>query len=137
MVKRRKPFLVAAFFLLVSGAFASKVSSDDWNRATVITTNQPIEVPGRILPAGKYIFKLMDSIQDRQIVQIMSDDQTKLYQTVLAIPDYRVEATDNAEITFYETPHSLKPVRSWFYAGERSGVEFIYPKQSGAPDQSQ
>jgi hypothetical protein len=132
MVTLRKPFLVVAFLALVCGLFAYKVNADDWNKATLITTNQPIEVPGRILPAGKYMFKLMDTI-DRHVVQIMSDDQSKLYQTVLAIPDYRAEATDNAAITFYETPAGqVSPVRSWFYAGERSGVEFVYPKGHGA-----
>ena len=78
------------------------------------------------------MFRLMDSLPDRHIVQIMSDDQTKLYQTVLGIPDYRPEATDHAQITFYETPKgSVSPVREWFYAGERSGVEFVYPEQRG------
>jgi hypothetical protein len=132
MVKLRKPFLVAACFVLISGFCAFHVSADDWNKATIITTNVPIEVPGRILPAGRYMFKLMDSV-DRHVVQIMSDDQTKLYQTVLSIPDYRQQATDNAAITFYERPQgSVSQVHEWFYAGERSGVEFIYPKQRGA-----
>src|ERR1700722_13042795 len=133
MVKLRKSFLIAACFVLISGLCVSHVNADDWNKATIITTNQPIEVPGRILPAGKYMFRLMDSIQDRHIVQILSSDQTHLYQTVLGIPDYRLQATDNAQITFFETPNGgVSPVREWFYAGERSGIEFIYPKQRGA-----
>ena len=133
MVKLRKPFLVAACFVLISGFCAFRVHADDWNKATIITTNVPIEVPGRILPAGRYKFKLMDSLQNRQIVRIMSADETNLYQTVLAIPDYREQATDRPVITFYETPTGgVSPVREWFYAGEHSGVEFIYPKNRGA-----
>jgi hypothetical protein len=133
MVKLRKPFLVAACFAVISGFFAFNVNANEWDKATLITTNQPMEVPGRVLPAGKYMFRLMDSLSNRQIVQIMSDDQTKLYQTVLAIPDYRMEAADRASITFYETPRgSVSPVQSWFYAGERSGVEFVYPKERAA-----
>ena len=133
MVTLRKTLLVAASFALISGFFALSVDANDWNKATLITTNQPMEVPGRVLPAGKYTFRLMDSLSNRQIVQIMSDDQTKLYQTVLAIPDYRAEAADRASITFYEAPRgSVIPVQSWFYAGEHSGVEFVYPKERAA-----
>jgi len=132
MVKIRKPFLIAACFVLVAGFCTFSVKADDWNKATIITTNVPIEVPGRILPAGKYMFRLMDSIQDRHIVEIMSGDQTKLYERVLGIPDYRLEATDNAKITFGEAPAGgVAPVKEWFYAGERSGIEFVYPKHRG------
>jgi hypothetical protein len=129
MVKLRKPFLLAACFVLICGFFGFNVSADDWNKATLITVNQPIEVPGRVLPAGTYLFKLMDTI-DRHVVQIMSEDQTTLYQTVLGIPDYRTDATDKAALTFYERPAgSVSSVRSWFYAGEKSGVEFVYQKE--------
>ena len=42
----------------------STASADDWNRKTVITFSGPVEVPGvgqQSLPAGTYVFKIVDS----------------------------------------------------------------------------
>jgi hypothetical protein len=69
------------------GVFTS-VKADDWNKKTVVTFSQPIEIPGGVvLPAGAYIFKLLDSSSNRHIVQIFNQDQTHIYATILAIPN--------------------------------------------------
>ena len=54
---------------LVPGAHA-----DEWNKKTVLTFSQPMEIPGQILPAGTYTFVLLDSPSDRHIVQIFNAD---------------------------------------------------------------
>ena len=45
----------------------------------------------RVLPAGTYVFKLMNPQSNRHIVQIFNKDQTKIYATILAIPNYRLK----------------------------------------------
>ena len=68
--------------------------ADDWNRKTVITFSGPIEVPGvgqHSLPAGTYVFKILDSQSDRHIVQIFNQDETQVLTTILAIPNYRLK----------------------------------------------
>jgi hypothetical protein len=72
---------------LAALAFSPSVKADDWNKKTVVTFSQPIEIPaGVVLPAGAYIFKL-DSSSNRHIVQIFNQDQTDIYATILAIPN--------------------------------------------------
>lgn len=111
---------------------APKAKADEWNRKTVITFSGPVEVPGvgaQILPAGTYVFKIMDSLSDRHIVQIFNQDETHVYTTILAIPNYRLKATDKTTITFRERPAGEpEALRAWFYPGREWGEEFVYER---------
>ena len=127
-----KPFKV--LFSLVAVALMSAVvlpsaQADTWNKKTVVTFNQPVEVPGQILPAGTYTFKLLDSPSDRHIVQIFNADGTQIIATILAINDYRLQPTGDSVMKFNERPgDSPDALRAWFYPGDNFGQEFVYPK---------
>jgi hypothetical protein len=111
---------------------APTATADDWNRETVVTFSGPVEVPGvgeHILPAGTYVFKIMDSEADRHIVQIFSEDKTHVLTTILAVPNYRLKVTGKTVITFRERPEGQpEALRAWFYPGHAWGEEFVYPK---------
>jgi hypothetical protein len=111
---------------------APKAKADDWNRKTVITFSEPVEVPGvgaQILPAGTYVFKIMDSPGNRHIVQISSQDETHVYTTILAIANYRLKATDKTTITFRERPAGQpEALKAWFYPGREWGEQFVYER---------
>src|SRR3954451_9127052 len=101
--------VTTAFCLALLGTmFVPTAQADDWNRKTKVTFSGPVEIPGvhlkgwGVLPAGTYVFKILDSQSDRHIVQIFNKDQTVVYATVLAIPNYRLKATDKTVITFRE-----------------------------------
>src|SRR6185436_15530845 len=109
--------------------------ADDWDRKTRVTFNGPVEIPGvhlagwGVLPAGTYVFKILDSLSDRHIVQIFNKDETIIYATILAIPNYRLQATDKTVVTFSERPAGEpEALRAWFYPGRNWGEEFVYPK---------
>lgn len=114
---------------------APSAGADEWNRKTVVTLSGPVEIPGvhlrgwGVLPAGTYVFKILDSMSDRHIVQIFNKDETTIYATILAIPNYRLKATDKTVITFRERPAGQpEALRAWFYPGRNWGEEFVYPK---------
>jgi hypothetical protein len=120
---------------LASVTLTPRARADDWNRKTVITFSGPVEIPGvhlvgwGVLPAGTYVFKILDSQSDRHIVQIFNKDETQIYATILAIPNYRLTATDKTVITFRERPAGEpEALRAWFYPGRNWGEEFVYPK---------
>src|SRR6202142_2393223 len=125
---------LATAFCLVALCFLAvpKATADDWNRETVITFSGPVEVPGvgaQILPAGTYVFKIVDSQSDRHIVQIFSQDKTHVFTTILAIPNYRLKTTDKTVIKFRERPAGQpEALRAWFYPGREWGEEFVYAK---------
>lgn len=114
--------------VLLGTAFSSSVRAGEWNQLTTVTFNEPVEVPGAVLPAGTYVFRLLGSESDRNIVQIFNQHQTKLYATILAIPDYRLQPTGKTVITFEERPAgSPEAIKAWFYPGDQYGQEFVYP----------
>ena len=131
MFKHNKPIVAAAFCLAAILLLAAPAAyGDDWDKATRITVNHPFEVPGTVLPAGTYIIRIMDLAGDRHVVRILSEDETKVFATVLGIPDFRLEPTEKTVLTFYETPNNgPAPVHSWFYPGHRYGIEFAYPEK--------
>jgi hypothetical protein len=116
---------------LAALAFSPGVKADGWNKKTVVTFSQPVEIPGGIvLPAGTYVIKLLDSLSDRHIVQIFNQDQTHIYATILAIPNWRLDVTDKTVMTFGErAAGDPQAIRSWFYPGDNFGQEFVYPKR--------
>jgi hypothetical protein len=103
--------------------------ADEWDQKTTFTFSGPVEIPGQVLPAGTYVFKLADSSSDRNVVQVYNKDETHLYGTFLAIPDQRLRPADKPIITFDERPAgSPEAVKAWFYPGDDYGHEFVYPK---------
>src|SRR3954452_11939960 len=114
---------------------APAARADESNHKTTITFSGPVEIPGvhlkgwGVLPAGTYVFKILDSQSDRHIVQIFNKDETTIYATILAIPNYRLQATDKTVITFRErAAGEPEALRAWFYPGRNWGEEFVYPK---------
>jgi hypothetical protein len=134
-MKQFKTAMTVGCVALMGAVFAPGVRADDWNKKTVITFSGPVEIPGvhlkgwGVLPAGTYVFKVLDSQSDRHIVQIFNKDETAIYATILAIPNYRLKATDKTVMTFRERPAGQpEALRAWFYPGKNWGEEFVYPK---------
>jgi len=123
----------AVFCLLAITLFGAvllpSARADTWNKKTVVTFSQAVEVPGRVLPAGTYTFQLLDSPSDRHIVQIFNADGSQIIATILAINNYRLEPTGDTVMKFNERPgDSPEALRAWFYPGDNFGQEFVYPK---------
>jgi hypothetical protein len=120
---------------LLGAAFSPRVKADDHDKKTTITFSGPVEIPPvyitgmSVLPAGTYVFKLLNSSSNRHIVQIFNKDQTKIYATILAIPNYRLVPKNKTVITFNEgLKDRPQAIRAWFYPGANWGEEFVYPK---------
>jgi len=124
--------LSTALFAAVVGfvAVAPNAHADEWDRKTIITTNEPIEVPGVTLQPGTYVFKLADTTDaSRHTVIIQNERENKTYATILAIPNYRLKPTGKSRFMFWETPAGQpKALRAWFYPGDNMGQEFAYKK---------
>ena len=122
-------FSITALCMVFSGT----ASAQTWNKKTTVTFSAPVEIPGvgaQVLPAGMYVFKLLDSLSDRHIVQVFNKDESHVYATILAIPNYRLRATDKTVMTFAErAAGEPQAIRAWFYPGDNSGQEFVYPKK--------
>jgi len=101
-------------------------TANEWDKQTVLTFSQDVEIPGRVLPAGVYIFKLADSPANRNVMQVF-DQAGRLLATVLTIPATRLTAADDTRIYFDERPAGAPiPIKKWFYPGDLTGEELIY-----------
>lgn len=122
----RIPAIAAA--VLLTASMAPKTYGDEWNEKTVVTTNAPIEIPGRVLPAGTYVFRLLDSQSDRSILEIFDKNEQHLVTTVMAVPDYRMRTPGHPILKFEErASNAPEALRAFFYPGNNFGLQFVYP----------
>lgn len=106
--------LVLAFTLF----FELAAHADEANRETIFTFNEPVQIPGAVLPAGTYRFELLDPDSQKNIVQIFTADRTVLFATVQTVSVERLEPAGDTTITLAE-PKAGGPdvLVKWFYPG--------------------
>jgi hypothetical protein len=124
-------FISMSGLAAVLGLTASRAQADEWDKKTILTIDEPMQVSDTLLQPGQYVFKLLDSQSDRHIVEIYNAEQTHLITTVMAIPNYRIQPTGKSRFMMWETPAgNPRALRAWFYPGDNFGQEFPYPKHS-------
>jgi hypothetical protein len=129
----RRTAAVALSVAVLVAVSASSASADEWTKLTYVTFSQDVAIPGKVLPAGTYTFRLVDSLSERHIVQIFNQTGTELIATLLTVADHRLSPPDDTVIVFGEPDRNAPPpITRWFYPGDTVGEEFIYPKSSPA-----
>jgi len=121
----------AAVGLTLMAASASPAQAQvRGDKAVYFTFSQPVTLPQVTLPAGKYLFRLADSLVNRTIVQIYSADGSKMHAMLMTSPSQRRDVPNAPEIRFLETAANTPPaIATYWYPGERTGWEFVYPRQ--------
>jgi hypothetical protein len=119
---------------LLAVAFTAAARADTGlSKRTVVTFSEPVEIPGQVLPSGTYTIELYESFGNRHVVRIYNADRSTLIATVLAIPNQRLTPSSDNVLKFAERPgNSPDALKAWFYPGETSGQEFVYPKARAA-----
>ena len=132
-MKRFKFVAMLCCFVFLALAITPRVKAQTANEKTIMTFTEPFEVPGvgaQVLPAGTYVFTLVDSLSDRNIVRITNEDGTHVFTTILAIDNVRLKPTDKTVLTFKERGEGQpEAIKAWFYPGYAWGQEFVYPKK--------
>jgi len=131
---------LAAFAGCLSFALLPNVQADEWNKKTVITVNEPVQLPSCCTPShtvmlqpGEYVLVLVDSLSDRHIVRVFDKDQQHVITTILAVPNYRLQPTGKTVLQYWEVPAGQpRELRAWFYPGDNFGQEFVYHKETAA-----
>jgi LPXTG-motif cell wall-anchored protein len=103
--------------------------AETYDKLAFLSFNGPVQIPGVTLSAGTYRFRLTNPDTSRNVLQVLSNDGAIVYAMFHTIPDVRSSLTDDAIVTFRETPAGVPPaMRSLFYGGEYWGYEVVYPK---------
>jgi len=129
LIPPRMALTVVSGIAFAAGIGTFHAKADAWDKKTILTVNQTIQVRDTVLEPGQYVLKLYNSNAERHIVQIFNADQSHIIGTVMAIPKQRMDPAGDSQFTFWETPAgTARPMRAWFYPGDTIGQEFPYPK---------
>jgi hypothetical protein len=124
-----KTYIAAGLIIALSLFLGLVAHADESDQTTVISFNQPVQIPGRLLPAGTYVFRLADSDSDLHIVQVFNADRTFLYATLQTIATDRAMPTAHTAVALARQgsgqPDALL---KWFYPEQTTGNEFVYPR---------
>src|SRR5581483_1256947 len=129
-IKYSRFLLVAALALIGFSIRAAK--ADEWDKKMILRFSAPVQVPGKVLQPGKYIFRLADGSSNRNIVQIFSvadNGRQDFVAMINTVPDFLAQTPDKPIIQFEER-HIGDPeaIKSWFHPGDNYGWHFVYPK---------
>ena len=126
-MKLTKTVLILSLLPLVGRVLPSNARANAWDKLSVITFSNPVAVPGSVLPAGTYLFKLVDLGSCRNVVRISDKNESQLFATIVTIQVARLRPSDKTEIRFNESAvHDPQSIQAWFYPDDLTGVEFLY-----------
>jgi hypothetical protein len=110
--------------LLVS-APASLTAKTITGNEVKMTFDHPVEVPGKVLPAGTYVF----TTADNELVHVFSANDKEIFATFYAIPEYRSAVHNNDSFVRLSKTPAGEPqeIEGLFVAGRTTGHQFLYP----------
>jgi len=137
-MKHFSSFTLAALAAVIGVVVVPTIRADDWNKKTIMTVSEPLQMPSCCTPdhtvtlqPGTYVMVLVDSLSDRHIVRVFDQTETHVITTILAIPNYRLQATGKTVFQYWEVPAGQpQALRAWFYPGDNFGQEFAYHKRA-------
>jgi hypothetical protein len=130
---KRVTLIATAIVLTVLVGMSARVAAQNTvpSERTFLTFSNTVEMPGVTLPAGTYVFRLADT-PTRNVVQVLSKDEKDILGQWTFVQAKRAKATEDTVVMFKEMPEgTTAAVQYWYYPGETSGKEFIYPKSQG------
>jgi len=131
--------VAAGITLLGMGALpqAKAGQSDETVR---MTFSGPVQIPGKVLPAGTYVFRRWSMFGNPNAMMVMNADDQRVVGMTMYLPTYENaappewsagggDARANVHVSFDEaganTPQLL---RSWNYPGDPTGFKLVYPE---------
>jgi len=115
---------------LVAVPAAAHAQDQPYDKRTFYTFSGPVELPGVALQPGQYVFRLADPDSSRKMIQVVSADGKRVFGTFFSVPIEMAEAPSKPEVRLMEAaPGAPAPIRAVWYANERIGSEFIYPRE--------
>lgn len=99
----------------------------------ILNFSGPVQVPGRVLPTGSYLFRFPTGTA--KVIQVLKADRSKeyaIFHTIDVVDVNRIPPgdadIDAHRVTFRErTAPGMPPaIREWFAPGRATGWEFMY-----------
>jgi hypothetical protein len=114
---------------MLFGLLGPSAVASEWDKKTVVTFDNPVEIPGVVLVPGTYVFNLENTWSDRHVVQVWDSNDRHLIATIMTVPVNREEPAEQSIFTFKELrADSPLALDSWFFPGDTTGQKFEYPQ---------
>jgi hypothetical protein len=69
---------------MVGVTLAPTAAADESDKKTIVTFSAPVEIPGKALPAGTDVFKVLDTSASPNIFQVFDKDEKQVHVTLMA-----------------------------------------------------
>ena len=124
-------FTVVAVVVLVAAA-AGIATAQIEKEKSIFTLNEATEIGSQTVPPGTYLIKVVPLSYNRNVVQVTSEDGTKVFATALATPHPKKqdEQVDNSRFVNYPAVEGQpRALRTWFAPDTPYGQDIVYPKK--------
>jgi hypothetical protein len=122
----RKTFSILGLMLALA-FMLPVVHADEANQAVKVTFSQPVQVPGRTLPAGTYWFERSGS-NDSALVRVSSADHAFIATFFTITRERRDITSRTAFVLADQGSGKAQAIVAWFYPGDALGHQFLYAK---------
>lgn len=121
---------IAALLTIAPRAHASEPWGRPLDKSTLLTFSAPVSLPGVSLPAGTYMFRLVNPKTSQGVLQVLSQDEKAVYAMLLTMPVVRFTEDKNAEIVTFKEALEGTPAKigTWYFT-DSDGCEMIYPEE--------
>jgi hypothetical protein len=128
---KRNSLLIAGFagiLALASAVPGRAITISPSTHTNRVTFNQPVKLPGVVLPAGTYEFELAPAGTHQDIVRV-SGRTGRPYYLGFTRPVERPRAMPRSQVVeFGESIAGVPlPIAVWYPLNEASGHAFVYP----------
>ena len=128
---------LAAIALFVGFSADRAEASMTHDNRTYFSFSQPVAIPGAVLPAGDYVFRLADPDSGRGIVQVLNLETGEAHGMFFTVPADRATVAEEPEITLGEAPEGMtRSIATWWYPGTTNGRTFLYAPGDASWDHS-
>ena len=128
-MKIHKGYVIVGLIIAFALFFELAAHADESNLDSRITFSEPIQIPGQVLPAGTYVFRLTDP-DNTHIVQIFNSDRTTLDAALQTVTAERGQPAADTVVTLAKRgPGKPDVLLQWFHPGRDTGNEFMYSKR--------
>lgn len=122
---------VATFLVAAAGVANAQIEKEK----SIFTLNEPTEIGSQTVPAGTYMIKVVPLSYNRNVVQVTSEDGTKVFASALATPHPKKvdEQVSSSRFVYYPAVEGQpRALRTWFAPDTPYGQDIVYPKKRAA-----
>ena len=99
--------LSVCLFAVLAVLSSTPANAQTLDQRTYFTFSQPVALPGVTLPPGKYMFRIVDTMGSRRVVQVLDADGKKPYAMLMSMPTFSATVSSVPEVRFKERPDGL------------------------------